>query len=43
MLAELPEGAGVCLAEVRPAVVDRVRADLPVLRHRRPAAYPPQT
>ena len=42
VLAELPGGVGVCVAEVDPSVVERVRADLPVLRHRRPAACPPQ-
>lgn len=39
VLAELPSGVGVCVADVDPAVVERVRADLPVLKHRRPDAY----
>jgi predicted amidohydrolase len=39
VLAELSDGPGVCLAEIDVAEVDRVRADLPVLAHRRPDAY----
>lgn len=39
LLTELPEGAGMCMARIDPEEVDRVRADLPVLQHRRPDAY----
>ena len=39
LLTELPEGTGMCLARIDPEEVDRVRADLPVLEHRRPDAY----
>ncbi len=39
LLTELPQDTGMCMARIEPEEVDRVRADLPVLRHRRPDAY----
>jgi predicted amidohydrolase len=39
LLTELPQDNGICVARIDPEEVERVRADLPVLRHRRPDAY----
>ncbi len=39
VLGELPEGDGIVLAELDPAVVAQRRAQIPALRHRRPELY----
>jgi predicted amidohydrolase len=39
ILAELPDGVGICIADLDLARVDEVRAQIPSLRDRRPDAY----
>ena len=39
VLAEAPDGVGLCVAELDLSVVDRVREQLPVLDHRRADVY----
>jgi predicted amidohydrolase len=39
VLAELPEGEGVAVADLNLAEQDRIRAELPALANRRPATY----
>jgi deaminated glutathione amidase len=39
ILAELPDGVGICIADLDLARMDEVRAQIPSLRDRRPDAY----
>lgn len=41
VLAQAPDGEGVIVADLQRAALERIRAELPSLRHRRPEVYTP--